>query len=266
MQTAFFMAQPGDPPEMFEGYNIIVANPDMTPDQVKAIRDGSRRGARVLAYDNCQDAPSPAWDTPYWEAKRDVLARAHIAPGFCWFKDSPAFTHTKLTALLLAEFHREWTMPRGFDGIYLDMSTPSLPPWRLTKLRDAGFDTDAVTQLDLQYQWGRQFYTTCLRAELSLPSLLIANVGAMGAGLIDRMLDGIALEGVGTLVPIVKALAIVNDALRYRWRRFNVVYISTSGFGICWYREDEPQCKAVAEQLANAIPTWAVAGKIHSRA
>jgi len=210
-------------PESWKSFDLFVCNASIQANQLAQAR-ADRPDAVFLAYTSVADIHLGMYSQdPYWAALeavfdttlcvrdlwRDVVVRMSGST------DDPAsgipyYVIQEQSADILVQFHRDVTMARGFDGLYLDNCTAAVPPYRLSELfamtpradvdGDGEPDTaDAITQL---YATWRPYYTQRLREELGENVILLANAGGR---LGDAVLNGITLEGVGDRFQVVDA-------------------------------------------------------------
>lgn len=205
-----------DWPEAYVGYRLFVCSPSLSPESIMDVRR-MIPGAVLLAYHNTQDIPLGRHEgNPYYNALEAAfdsslcvtdLATGNVVrqqgateePG----TEIPHYIVQQSTAEILVAFLRDVTLANDYDGLYLDQSNQSYPPWRRAILEGltGGFDTngdgapESIDAAALQYETWRPYFTTRLREELGPDRVLVANSGgALG----DANLNGITLEGVGS--------------------------------------------------------------------
>lgn len=213
LPSAYFMLHAADTrtpgwPDDWAQYTLFICNPTIPAHTVAEIR-AARPDATLLAYTNVADLHiGQGSPNPYWVAMEAVfdttLCVRNLLTGnvIRLYPDLPYFVMRKETADILVAFHSEVTMAAGFDGLYLDNCTASVPQWRIDDLLEASswidYDNDGVgdlhTDIPAVYETWRPYYTEQLRAAVGDDVLLIANsAGALD----DSVLNGITLEGVG---------------------------------------------------------------------
>jgi hypothetical protein len=226
---AYFMLTAGDVrstdwPESWSSFDVFVCTPSMDPDRVAQAR-ADRPDAIFLAYTSVADIHLGMYSNdPYW-ASLEAVFDSTLCVRDMWHDrvvrmtgqengdpttGIPYYVMQKESADILVQFHRDVTMTRGFQGLYLDNCTAVVPPYRLQQLFAMAprVDIDNDGQPDDQgeilstYATWRPYYTEQLRAALGDDVLLVANAGgALG----DPVLNGITLEGVGDRFPVETA-------------------------------------------------------------
>ena len=225
-------------PDSYTGYTFLVCNPSLPAEDVQRIhRD--LPGALALAYFNLQDLHyAPFLDNPYWAAFDAVFdttlcvrdrptGRVLRVAGYTGEPGSGSMQmipHARNIEILVA-FHRDVTMSAGWDGLYLDQSEKVYPPWRRAAVQSQSTDFDAdadgvqdtMSQLAAKWATGRAVLTSRLRQELGHAAYLVANTaGPLG----DHNVNGITLEGVGTLWTVGQAKLFLLDQKRVAHQPF----------------------------------------------
>jgi hypothetical protein len=221
-ETAFYLLQPyhlraADWPGRFAGTDVFVANASMSSDDLAVLR-ASFPEARLLAYTSAQDVPIGLFPAnPYFQeldaAFDSSLCIRNLATGNVVriygavegdpSAGLPAWVPREESIEALVGFHRDVTMSRDWDGLYVDQCNAAYPNWRIDVLLDVApsFDFngdglgDLPGRLRTEYALWRPVLTQRLREELGDDVVLVAN---SGGALEDAALNGITLEGVGS--------------------------------------------------------------------
>ncbi len=236
-----------DWPEAYAEYDVFVANPSLTADNLATIR-ADIPGAMCLASGSAQDVPIHVYpNNPYFAAldaafdsslcirnltTGDVVRIYGAEPGDPG-AGIPAFIVRKESADALVAFHRDVTMAAGWDGLYVDMCTGAYPNWKLEDLLEIApnfdIDDDGVgdhtADLHIQYGTWRPYFTQRLREELGSQVVIVGN---SGGPLADAALNGITLEGVGSRFTIAEARSALDGAEAAAWAPFLAVLWATT--------------------------------------
>ncbi len=210
-------------PADFARFSLFVCDPSLPPETIAQIR-ADLPGVKLLAYSNVQDVPLGFYPgNPYYMALDAAFDSAlcltdlanggpvHVqgydgTPG----SGMPSYVLRDESIDVLAAFHRDVTMAKDWDGMYLDQCNAAYPNWRVAAVlaQTASFDADGdgladrIEDVAAQYAANRPRYTQRLRAELGDAVILVANAGgALG----DPELHGITLEGVGDRFTVAQA-------------------------------------------------------------
>jgi hypothetical protein len=235
VDRAYFLLQGSDLrspdwPDAWADYDLFVCNPSLPAADVALIREDVP-GATVLAYTNVADIRwDPEADNPYYQALTAVFEESYLLhdtatgeivriQGYDGTPGSglPMWVVRPPSADVLADFHRDVTMQAGWDGLYVDQCTPTVPPWRqdaiLAQTTQFDYDGDGVSDrmVDLvaAFEAGRPYFTARLRDLLGDEVVLVGNAGG---GVADGSLNGITLEGAGERFTEAEARAILLDA------------------------------------------------------
>ena len=210
-------------PTDYTGFSLFVCDPSLSAADLARVRTDIP-GARLLAYTNVADIPIDQYaGNPYHDAltaafdstlcvidlTHDRIVRLqgyNGTPG----SGQPAFVLGPESVEVLVAFHRDVTMDRNWDGMYLDQCTEAFPPWRRALLlsQTLSFDgdgdgvADRIEDLEAQYAEYRPRFTQRLREELGDARILVGNAGGP---LADPSLSGLTLEGVGDRFTIAQA-------------------------------------------------------------
>ena len=220
---AHHLSDPGWP-GTFSDYSLFVASPSLTLQQVSQIHSDVP-GSTVLAYTNAQDIPLGLHENVYYqdlEAAFDSsycvwdLTGNEIITIFGHDDENvtgiPAYVMRRASADALVGFHRDETMTRGFDGLYVDMCTQEVPNWRLDVLSQYVFDidddgiADTLDEVTTQYRIWRPYFLDELRFQLGDEAVLVGNAGGPG----HSALNGITLESVGTRFTVQEARTLLS--------------------------------------------------------
>jgi hypothetical protein len=220
-----------DWPEAYRHFDLIVCNPSLNQWHVAEIRRAIP-GVTLLAYTDVQDAHIGMWlKSPYWRAftaafdsslciqdltnGRTVRIYGHD-PRRPESGGLPAFVMSQKAADILVAFHRDVTLQVDWDGFYLDVCSPEFPPWRKKSLlaQTSSFDIDSdglpdrLDDIDSMYNTWRPYFTAEMRRMVGGDEILIGNANGP---LVDPVLNGIALENVGTWFTVEQAREYLLD-------------------------------------------------------
>lgn len=210
-------------PSAYLDYDLFVCSAGITMADFQTIRDGVP-GATLLAYTNLQDIAIGPTENPYYEELNAVFdsslcvtdlhtgnvvrvyGRDPDIPG----SGVPSWIVGRRSADILAAFHRDVTMPMGWDGLYVDNCIKVYPNWRKQRIDEQtdsiDVDDDGIPdswdQVDAIYEAWRPYFTERLRTLLGSSAILVGNAGGP---LGDPNLNGITLESVGTRFTVSQA-------------------------------------------------------------
>jgi hypothetical protein len=233
-----------DWPSAYVDYDLFVCAPSITSSEFQTIRSGVP-GATLLAYTNLQDITIGPTENPYYQELNAVFdstlcvtdlhtgkvvriyGRDPAIPG----SGVPSWIVGQRSADALAAFHRDVTMPLGWDGIYIDNCTRNYPNWRKADIDEQtdsiDVDEDGIAdtwgQVDAIYHTWRPYFTERLREHLGASAILVGNAGGP---LGDSKLNGITLESVGSRFTIAQARQyFTGQAVLSATPRVNVAWI-----------------------------------------
>jgi hypothetical protein len=264
---AYFVLRPehlreSDWPSAYVDYDLFVCAPSISSSDFQAIRSGVP-GATLLAYTNLQDITIGPTENPYYQELNAVfdstmcvtdLHTGHVVrvygrdpaiPG----SGVPSWIVGRRSADVLAEFHRDVTMPLGWDGLYIDNCTRVYPNWRKTRINSQtdsiDVDEDGVAdtwdQVDTIYGTWRPYFTERLREYLGASAILVGNAGGP---LGDPQLNGITLESIGTRFTIAQGRQyFTGQSVLAASPRVNVAWIILPG--------DVAPTLTLAQELSN---------------
>lgn len=210
-------------PEDFARFSLFVCDPSLPPETIAQIR-ADLPGVVLLAYSNVQDVPLGFYPGNPYYAALDAAFDSSLClsdlqnggvvrvQGYTGVPGSgmPQYVLRDASIEVLAAFHRDVTMAKDWDGMYLDQCNAAYPNWRVDAVLDqtASFDADGdgaadrIEDVAAQYAANRPLYTQRLREEVGDAVILVANSGgALG----DPALHGITLEGVGDRFTVEQA-------------------------------------------------------------
>ena len=224
----FDMLRAPDWPAAYANYSLFITSPTFFSSDLVAKVHQDVPGSKVLAYFDSVSVPlkigcstgSPMGNLPiqrrlpddpdgYYKQLRAGFntswllrsADGKLEP-LCPFPGLAGYVLMQESADYLAKFHRDVTMARGFDGVYLDMLTDDYwvapqPPWGPSNLNVTQFDCDGDgrtnTVKDVQSQWKgwRPYFVQRMREAIGPDAILIGNsAGAMSL----PQLNGVTIE------------------------------------------------------------------------
>lgn len=212
---AYFVLQDADIvgpnwPVAFRKYQTIIVNPAIDS-TLLAGAFADRPDARFLAYVDAQNAPERGVnDSHFWRAfwqrfdPRWLATNLDTNAPLRMYREYPKlvwFVLDEPVVEMLVALIRERVMPLGFDGVYIDNLTQSLPEWEIAVATRAAsrIDVNGDGIADPPAAWRAQYaaWNAVLSARVreALPNaILIANAGGPR---VDAALNGITLEQVG---------------------------------------------------------------------
>ena len=232
--SAYFILHASDTrtpewPEAYRDYDVLVCSAGISSTDFQTIRAGLP-GATLLASTNLQDMFFGPPSNPYYQELRAVfdstlcitdLHTGNVVRVFGWDPDIPGsgipgWIVGQESAEILAKFHRDVTMPTGWDGLYIDNCTRVVPNWRknIVNTQTDSFDVDSDgvadtwAEVDALYATWRPFFTEHLRVLLGSTAVLVGNAGGP---LGDFSLNGICLESVGSRFTVPQARQYFGD-------------------------------------------------------
>ncbi len=249
-----------DFPAAYVDYHLFVCDPSLSDADIADVRR-LIPGVVLIAYTNMQDIPLGFYvGNPYYDSLAAVFDSSFCVKdlvtgdvvcqqGFTGVPGTgmPHYIVREASAEILVAFHRDVTMARDWDGLYLDQSNALYPPWRRAILEDAGsIDTNSdgvaetIAEAEFQYRQWRPFFTARLRDELGPDAIVIAN---SGGPLGDDKLNGLTLEGVGDRFTVEEGSAYMLE---------QKAVSRTPFFGVFW--GTTPASEQPSRDLALEIP------------
>lgn len=224
----FDMLSSPDWPASYANYSLFIASPTHFDAQLVQQVHRDVPGSRVLAYWDTVSVPlkegcstgSPMGNNPVqrllpddptgyyaqlretfssgWTLRQLLQTPEGTTKTLCYYPGLASYVLTQHSADAIVEFHKNVTLRRGFDGLYLDMLTDD---WFLgsfdADLAKLSFDSDGdalpntVAQLQAQWKSWRPYLVQELRKAVGEQGTLIGNTG--GAMSLPG-LNGITIE------------------------------------------------------------------------